>query len=282
MRLFCCQLAGELVKLLARKRTYIGFAAFLGAEIVILILLHLDISKASIRKVLVANGYLFEDYYSALTLSLSIVIVSVLLLGGLYLALVSGDIVAKEVEEGNLRLVLCRPITRLRLLAVKYTACVIYTFVLVAFIALTALIVGLFERGWGGGLFVYAKEENLFSLFEFEEGMLRYLAGIPLLALSLVTVSSIGFMLSCMRMKPAAATIVTLTILFIDMVLRHMPWFANFQHLFLTARTAVWSQIFQPYIPWPLMLESYAILMAINATCFVVGWWVFEGRDFKT
>ena len=44
---------------------------------------------------------------------------TVLLIGTLFVALVAGDIVAKEVEDGTLRVLPCQPISRLRVLTVK-------------------------------------------------------------------------------------------------------------------------------------------------------------------
>ena len=51
-----------------------------------------------------------------------VVHLSVLLLGAIYLALVAGDIVAKENEDGHYRLLLVRPISRVPGTGVKGTA----------------------------------------------------------------------------------------------------------------------------------------------------------------
>ena len=70
--------------------------------------------KEEIANLLGDNGLAFADYYQGLTLSIVIIAFSFTFLGGLYVALVSGDIVAKEVEDGTMRLVLARPVSRLR------------------------------------------------------------------------------------------------------------------------------------------------------------------------
>src|SRR5882757_5042248 len=142
MSLFFLQLRGELWKLFARKRTYLGFGAFFAVEMVILLLFQLPKVQRSWRHLLEDAGYGFEQYFSGITLAYQIVLGTTSLLGGLYIALVAGDIVAKEVEDGTLRMTLCRPVSRIRLLAVKYLACLIYTFALIGFIGLSALVVG--------------------------------------------------------------------------------------------------------------------------------------------
>src|SRR5579862_1852177 len=104
MSLFFLQLRGELWKLFARKRTYLGFGVFFGLEIIILLLFQLPKVQRSWRQLLENAGYGFEQYFSGITLAFQIVLGTTTLLGGLYLALVAGDIVAKEVEDGTLRM----------------------------------------------------------------------------------------------------------------------------------------------------------------------------------
>lgn len=140
--MFATQLKNELLKLFARKRTHIGFGAFLVVQLLILAMLQLPKAKRAFAQLLTSNGYLPEEYYAGLTLGLLIIVFTISLLGGLYVALVGGDVVAKEVEDGTLRMILCRPISRLRLLTVKWLACVIYTFSLMLFLGVTSLLAG--------------------------------------------------------------------------------------------------------------------------------------------
>ena len=281
MTLFFLQLRGELRKLFGRKRTYIGFGAFLLIEILILLLLQLPKVQRSFRQMIERSGYIFEDYFSGTTLAFEMLRWTIFLLGALYLALVAGDVVAKEVEEGTMRMILCRPVARWRLLLVKYLACVIYTFSLIFFIGLTALGVGLLRQGVGG-LFVFAPVEGIFALFEFGEGIRRYLGALPLLALSLLSISSLGFMLSCFNMKPAAASIVTLTIFFVDLIFKAIPYFESLKQWFFTSHMAAWLNMFQPRIPVAHMIEDYAYLLAADLTLFLIGVIHFQQRDFKS
>lgn len=281
MSLFLRQLIGELAKLFARKRTYIGFGAFLAVEMVVLILFQLPTVQRSYRLLIERAGYGFEDYFSGLTLAFLILASTIFLLGSLYLALVAGDVVSKEVEEGTMRMMLCRPVARLRLLTVKYLACVIYTFALLFFIGLTALGAGIARQGYGG-LFVYAPFEGVFALYERGPGLARYLASLPLLALSLLTVTSLGFALSCFNMKPAAATITTLSYVMIDSIFKEIPYFESIKHWFITTHMVTWINIFRPEVPWPQMAEDYAYLLAVDLTLVIIGMLNFLHRDFKS
>ena len=56
MKLFLMQLRSELRKLFARRRTYIGYGAFLILELVILWVFHLDKPREQMGKILSDAG----------------------------------------------------------------------------------------------------------------------------------------------------------------------------------------------------------------------------------
>ncbi|MBC8125768.1 MAG: hypothetical protein H8M99_01290 [Gloeobacteraceae cyanobacterium ES-bin-144] len=109
--LFLQQLRGELRKLFARPRTWMGYGAFLIMEAVILFVYKLDKVQNYNKGIVERNGLDFGTYYSSLTITFTIMLLSMFVLDSVYFALVAGDIVAKENEEGNLRLVFARPIS---------------------------------------------------------------------------------------------------------------------------------------------------------------------------
>jgi ABC-2 type transport system permease protein len=287
MTLFFRQFWAELVKLFARKRTWMGFGAFLGLEMIIMLLLQTDKVQRFFRRDFERNGamgglnLLFDDYFRGLTLALLIVVFTVFLLGALFLALVGGDIVSKEVEDGTLRMTLCRPVSRGRVLAIKYLACIAYTFALVLFIAGTALLAGIAWRGVGG-IFAFIPEEKLFAVFPAAEGLARFGAALLCYATALCAISSLAFMFSCFNVKPAAATVVTLTVFLADRILYLWPQFADYRGWFMSAHLASWINLFRDPIPWATMAEDYLYLLGVNATFVIVGMAVFCRRDFKS
>jgi ABC-2 type transport system permease protein len=280
--MFLTQLRNELLKLFARKRTYIGFGAFLVVELLILFLAQLPKAKKGFEMILTKNGYGFESYYFGLSLGTMTIIFTGVVLGGIYLALVSGDMVAKEVEDGTMRMILSRPISRLRLIVLKWIACVLYTFSLIFFIAITSVLAGTLYRGGLGNLFIWAPQEQVFALFNTREGAIRLTEGVILLSLTTQIISTMGFMFSCFNMKPAAATILTLSVLFIDFVLRNVPYFYSVEEYFITYHTAAWVRIFRDIIPWWDIVQSLLYLLAMNITCLVIAAMNFCSRDFKS
>jgi ABC-2 type transport system permease protein len=280
MPLFLTQLRFELLKMFARKRTYIGFGAFLSMELLVLFMLNLPKPRASFRHIIERNGYGFDEYYSGVTLAMLIVLWTTTLLGSLYLALVAGDLMAKEVEDGTMRMMLCRPISRLRVTLLKYFAAVTYTFVLIGFIGGTALAAGLLYGGTGG-LFVIYPQDGIFAMIPRERSVLLYLEGIPLLALAMASISSLGFLFSCCNMKPAAASIVTLSIVFLDFIFNGIPYFESLHQFFIHAHLLTFLHIYQSCPPWWRMLEDYSYLIGLDVTCLILGSAIFLQRDLK-
>jgi ABC-2 type transport system permease protein len=168
-----------------------------------------------------------------------------------------------------------------RLLLLKYLACLIYTFALIFFIGLSALAVGTAKEGIGN-FFGFQPIQNLFCLYECGPGHLRYFAALPLLTLSMISVTTIGFMLSCFNMKPAAATIATLTYFMADAIFRSIPYFEDIKQWFLTTHMESWYNAFRAPVPVAQIVGDYAYLLAVDATLVIVGVLAFQARDFKS
>lgn len=281
MRHFLQITGSELVRLFARPRTYLGYAGFTLFNIIFLALLSRPGPSRLFRTPLERAGFLFEDYFSGLTLAYTIVGLTTIFLTTLFFPLVAGDIVAKEVEDGNLRLILSRPVSRFRLLLSKFAACQVYSVTLVIFIGILSYATGSSLAKWNGGLFAFAPEQGLFSTFDYRSGLARYTLSIIFVAMSMSPVTSVAFFFSCQRIKPAAATILTICLFFIDAILSKVPYFQEYDAWFLTSRMATWIDAFRERIPVPDVCESYAILAGVSATCFLLGWVLFERRDLK-
>lgn len=282
MKLFALQLRHELFKLFARKRSYIGFGAFLTVLTTILLLMQLPKPKREMGRLMENNGLAFGDYYGGLTLGMLMIFFTYMILGALYVALVGGDIIAKETEEGTMRMILCRPISRLRLLVIKMLALVIYTFSLVIFLGLSALALASIYRGGMGKLFFFIPDTGIFIAYDTWPGLWRYWRAILCLGVATQLIAALAFMFSCFKMKPAAATILTLSVFFVDFILTNMPYFRSIQHWFISHHTRFWVSTFQEPTPWPNITVSIAYLGALGISFWVIGALRFCTRDLKS
>ncbi len=279
--MFFAQLKNELWKLFGKKRTYIGFGAFLLVQTILLLMFRYTNWQGQVERVLAGNGFLASDYISPLTAALMMLMPQVLMLLPLYVALVGGDLVAKETEGGTLRMILSRPISRLRLLTVKWVAGMIFSALLVITLGIIALCFARVIFPWKG-LFAFAPLRGTFGVFPAGEGLLLYSWSIMFVAANTIAQLSVAFMFSCFNIKPAAATILSLSYLFINMVMENIPFFEPYQDWFITHHFDCWLLVFRTPTPWPQILQSEAILLGISATAFVIGSTAFLVRDIKS
>jgi ABC-2 type transport system permease protein len=278
--MFFLHLRNELWKLFGKKRTYIGFGAFLLAQNAMLLAFRFTHWQRQMERVLSGNGYLPREYVSALTVAVVMLIPQIILLMPLYAALVGGDLVAKEAEDGTLRMILSRPISRFRLLFVKWLAGVVFAAVLAVALGVTALGFARFWFPWHG-MFVFAPG-MVFNVLSAAEGLHLYVCSHLFLAVNASVILGLAFMFSCFNMKPAAATILALSFLFLNLVMEGIPFLEQYQEYFLPYHFRSWLLVYAQPIPWERVTGSLLILLAFNFTTFLIGAAAFQARDIKS
>ena len=282
--MFLTQLKHELWKLFGKKRTYIGFGVFLLAQNAVVLMFRFSNAANGIRRTLEGGGYPVADFITAETIATQVVIPVAYLLLPLYVALVGGDLVAKEAEDGTLRMILARPVSRLRLLTLKWLAGLLFSLLLSVCLGAFGLA---FAALWfpHGGLFAVQVElggSGGFSVLAPADGLWRYALAHVLLASKAISVMGLAFLFSCFNMKPAAATILALSVLFANAILMSIPWFADYKGWFITHHLNLWQWVFLQPAPWTRIAESLCLLAGFNVTFFVVGAAAFQVRDIKS
>lgn len=278
--MFPLQLRNELWKLFGKRRTYIGFGMFLLAQNIMLLSFKFTKWQRDAERMLEGNGYLASEFISALTVAVLMLIPQIILLMPLYTTLIGGDMVAKEAEDGTLRMILCRPISRIRLLLLKWAAGIIFSTALVAVLGATALF---FARLWfpWKGMFVFVPGIT-FNVLDASNGFFLYLWSHLFLIVNAATMLTLAFMFSCFNMKPAAATILALSVMFISLVMENIPFFERYHEWLLPYHFRSWLLVFTEPIPWGRMGASLSILFAVNLTAFIIGAAGFQVRDIKS
>jgi ABC-2 type transport system permease protein len=280
--MFFRQLRSELWKLFGKKRTYIGFGAFLVAQALMLVMFQHSNWQRNTARLLEGNGYLAAEYLSALTVAVVMLIPQILLLMPLYACLVGGDMVAKEAEDGTLRMILCRPISRARLLFVKWVAGILFCVLLVAALGGMAVLLARLWFPWSG-LFVFVPgPTRVFAVLPASEGLLAFLLAHGVLAINAATMFSLAFLFSCFNMKPAAATVLGLTFLLANLVLENMPFFEDYKSFCLTHHFRAWLMVFNQPVPWADVLGHVSVVIGCALTAFVIGLCAFQVRDIKS
>jgi ABC-2 type transport system permease protein len=183
----------ELYKIFTKPRTYIGFGAvFL---IVFIIQMGFYLEGEEMLDFVIRN---LKDSFTFQGKLINAYTVSYIVLNSLWIhipiliALVTGDLIAGEANQGTFRLILIRPVSRTKLLLAKFFAGWTYS-VLVIFLMIL-MSVGLGALLFGSGDLLMLK--GTLNIFSAEDAIWRfglaYLYGI----LSMTVVASLAFMLS--------------------------------------------------------------------------------------
>lgn len=211
----------ELYKIFKKPRTYIAFGAIAAIILLIQIALlingkeyvrfmlsslddTLDIPYAQIR-----NGY----WICFAILNLLLIHVPILV------ALVSGDIVAGESGMGTLRLLLTKPISRTTIILTKFLACVIYTLVLLVWMAILSLALSVLLFGVND--LIVAKEYELLQI-EQADVLWRYMAAFGFAAVALLVVASLSFLLSVVSENSIGPIVATVVIIIVFTIMSEM------------------------------------------------------------
>lgn len=280
--MFYYQLRNELWKLFGKKRTYIGFAMCLLAESIILLLFRYTHGpRRDMVHRLEVMGYDSNQFITGLTMATAVMIPVAYVLMPLYVSLVGGDLMAKEAEDGTLRMILSRPISRWRLVSIKWLAGAIFSVLLsMALGSFGVLFASLFFPS--GGLFALLPMDGIFSIFGAGEGWERYAAATLVLSIKAITIMGLAWMFSCCNVKPAAATILALSVDLTSRIIQDIPYFHDWQMWFFTYHLDFWMKTFQQPIPVWSAAESLSLLAGFNLTFFIIGASIFQMRDIKS
>jgi len=280
MRLFLTQLSWEFRKLWARPRTYLGFAGCLAWHLIASSLLRIPAIRLHIQRDLWKMKWDFEQTFSGLTTATHLLGEAATAIGTLALALVTTDLIAKEIEDGTLQTTFCRPISRTRVLLLKLIVALSYSTLLVLFISASALGVGLLFEG-RGPLIMVAMHEGILGTFDFQTGLARYALATGLLTISAATGVLITFACSCFPARPVTAAAIALAIFFADNSIRAAPGMSHVAPYCLTTRVIAWRQVFNFEVPTLMLRRCYTELLLLDAGLIGLAWWAFRRREFK-
>jgi ABC-2 type transport system permease protein len=278
--MFFRHISNELWKLFGKKRTYIGFIVFVLAQTGMLLMFRFGHARGQMEQLLAGNGYLATEYITALTVAMIMLIPQVALLMPLYVTLVGGDLVAKEAEDGTLRMILSRPVSRFQLLLSKWLAGACFALILVIVLGGTAVGLARICFPWGG-MFVSFPGIG-FNVLGAGEGFKLYIFSIAFMAVNASVALGFAFMFGCFNMKPAAATVIALSVLFVSIVLENIPFFESYKDWFPTYHFHNWIRIYAQPTQWPQIISSFFILLALDLSAFLVGVAAFQARDIKS
>jgi ABC-2 type transport system permease protein len=282
----------EVYKIFRRPRTYIAFAViafiilliqvglkFGGKEYVGIVMSGLNETfEAPTDQVL--NGY-FVCY---LTLNLLLIHIPILV------ALIAGDMVSGEASMGTLRLIVAKPVSRTKLLLIKFSASCFYSLILLIWVAIFALLLSVMIFGTNDLLVAKVSGSNIISSADV---LWRYFAAFVFAGIGLITVAALSFMFSVFADNSIGPIVATVCVIIVFTILTQMqiPFYDETVKPYLfTTHMLGWKGFF--YVKgvegvtvdgsienFPAIVKSGLILL-VYATLFVfVAIWYFRKKN---
>jgi ABC-2 type transport system permease protein len=289
----------ELFKIFKRPRTYIAFGA--TAAIVLLFQIGMKFDGKSYLDLILndlKDTFLVSDDFKDRLLNgyfICFAILNVLLIQmPLMIALIAGDSIAGEANMGTLRLSLTRPISRSGYMLVKFMASVIYTVLLLAWLALIALLGSMLLFGTDTMVVFTSSKIHMISSFDVTW---RYLAAFGYAAVALTTIAALAFLLSVFAENAIGPIIATMSIVIVFTILSEFNIPLYDQHVkpyLFTTHMVAWKGFF--YVKadaegttingsienLPAIMRSLAILLVYIVVFFSTAVWVFKRKDILT
>lgn len=251
----------ELFKIFKRPRTYISFAAITAIVLLIQLALFLDgetyvqFMMQSIENNFTVEGKIMHGY-----LICYIILQTLLIHVPLLIALIGGDMIAGEANMGTLRLMISKPISRTNLLLSKFAAAVVYTLLLLVWMAFLALIVSVLVFGVGD-LMIFKSQQII--LLKSTDVLWRYVAAFGFAAIAMITVAALSFLLSIFAENSIGPIVSTMGVIIVCTILSTMdlPLFNAVKPFLFTSHMLGWKGFFDDPVNYAAILKSAGILV---------------------
>ncbi|MBT8225881.1 MAG: ABC transporter permease [Dactylosporangium sp.] len=263
-------LRSELWLIFGRRRNWAGLAVLASVPLIIAIAVKINNPGSA--------GGEFNVFSSitdnGLFVALAALTVEIQLFLPIAVASISSDAIAGEANLGTLRYLLAVPVLRSRMLAVKFTAIVIFTFVAILLVAGVGMLIGL--ALFGGGSMVSLSGTSL----SFGTGVWRILLICGYLAIELSALSAIGLFVSSLTEQPIGAAIAVIIIMIMSFILDQIPPLDWLHPYLFTHHWYGFTEFLRDPVSFGGPVRDGVLnAAAYIAVCYSAAWARFSGRD---
>ena len=197
-------LRSELRLVMGRRRNQAGLLVL--AAVPVLLAVAVKVSSSDGDGPRRGSDFLTAATSNGMFVALAALTVEIALFLPLAIAMLSGDAIAGEANTGTLRYLLTVPVSRTRLLSVKYAALVIGSVIGATVVAVTGIVIGGILFGLGPVTLLSGAQVPL------ADGLWRVALSVAYVAVGLSALAAIGLFVSTLTEQPIAV-MVTVTII---------------------------------------------------------------------
>ncbi len=272
----------ELYKIFKKWRTYIGFIAIgLLVPVVQIAMLangqrSINFMTRELQQSFVFVGNLLNGYFVSYLILNSLAINIPFLI-----ALVAGDLLAGEATAGTYRMLITRPVSRFSIVTAKYLAGVIYSCLLILWLAVMSLGLGMIL--FGSGELIVIKSSTII-IFAQNDIIWRFLLAYLFASLSMVVVASIAFLFSALVENSIGPIITTMAIIIVFLIISaiNIDFFRALKPYLFTTYINDWRVFFNKPLDTKEIFTSVSVLLAHIVILYSSALIIFKRKDILT
>jgi len=272
----------ELYKIFKKWRTYIGFIA-IGVLVPIIHIAMLfegsntiDFMTRNIQQSFVFVGNLLNGYFLSYIILTSLTVHIPFLI-----ALVAGDLLAGEATAGTYRLLITRPISRTQIVTAKFIAGIIYTNMLVLWLAFMSLVIGIIIFGTGELLVI---SSQTIIIFEKSDILWRFICAYAFASLGMSVVASLALLFSSLVENSIGPIVSTMAVIIVFIILSaiNIDFFQTIKPYLFTNYILSWRLLFDDSVNFSEVFKAVAILLAHIVFFYTLTLYLFKRKDILT
>jgi len=269
----------ELSKIFKKWRTYIGFLAIAVLVPIIQIAMLVDgeeninFMTRNLQQSFIFVGNLLNGYLISYTILYALVVHIPFLI-----TLVAGDLLAGEATAGTYRILVTRPVSRFKIVLSKFLAGLIYTNLLVLWLAIISMGIGILV--FGAGELIVITNENILILAR-NDVLWRFLLGYGFATLSMTVVLSLALLFSSLVENAIGPIVTTMAIIiaFVIISALNIEFFQSIRPYLFTNYMQSWRSFFDDPIDFQELFKSAAVLIGHVIFFFGATVYIFNKKD---
>lgn len=259
----------ECVKLIHRRRTFLS----IGLMLVLVCLIFWGLKSEGVN----ALAFIFQSLDKNFEVQGTILngyLASFLILNTLWIhipiliTIVTGDLFSSELENGTIRILMTRPISRNRVALSKHFTAVVFVFFFIICYAIISIIPALVLFGKGDLLVAF----NGLQIIEESQLPLRFLGAFGFAFLAMSTVAILSVAVSFFAKKSLVSILITLGFIIISTLLQTLSGslFTGWEFFLITYHFSQWQLFFYTDIDYIAIVNSTIWLLSFSIVCIVI------------
>ncbi len=271
----------EIRKLLAERKSLLGLVNIVIINVLFSLAFYLRNRSHADRPHHLDQSVLVGELVNAYMYTLGILAPCVFMLFPMVLSVMGAFILAGEIENGSIRMMLFRPVARWQLLVGKFVALSAYSMVMLLLLGVLSYLAALLQFDPSGKvlvpgpMFMLRNSHLLMPDQALPRIFLAYTLALPML----MSVSAMSLMLALVMRHFTSATILTSTVYFASYIIGSLPMLSGIHPYLPTRYWPFWKFALMEQIPWDTIVQ-YGCWTGVYTLVFLgLGCALFSMKD---